>query len=166
MARRRLKAPDHVDRVIYHCMSRVVERRRLFGEEEKDHFVRLMRRYERLYGLQVVTFCVMSDHFHVLVEVPKRPEVLPTNDELVALIAHAHGPGRAREVAERFDRWAAAGNQAAIEEERERWFGQMWDVSRFMKVLKQRFAQWFNGRQGGERRRGQRRLRRKGTLWE
>jgi hypothetical protein len=33
----------------------------------------------------------------------------------------------------------------------------MWDVSRFMKVLKQRFSQWFNGRGP---------VRRKGTLWE
>ena len=31
----------------------------------------------------------------------------------------------------------------------------MWDVSAFMKLLKQRFTQWFNGRTG-----------RKGTLWE
>jgi hypothetical protein len=31
----------------------------------------------------------------------------------------------------------------------------MWDVSAFMKLLKQRFTQWYNGRTG-----------RKGTLWE
>jgi hypothetical protein len=31
----------------------------------------------------------------------------------------------------------------------------MWDVSAFMKLLKQRFTQWFNRRRG-----------RKGTLWE
>jgi hypothetical protein len=31
----------------------------------------------------------------------------------------------------------------------------MWDVSAFMKMLKQRFTQWYNGRRG-----------RKGTLWE
>jgi hypothetical protein len=31
----------------------------------------------------------------------------------------------------------------------------MWDVSVFMKLLKQRFSQWYNGRNG-----------RKGTLWE
>jgi hypothetical protein len=31
----------------------------------------------------------------------------------------------------------------------------MWDVSAFMKLLKQRFTQWFNRQRG-----------RKGTLWE
>ena len=35
------------------------------------------------------------------------------------------------------------------------WLGRMWDVSAFMKTLKQRFTQWFNKRH-----------RRKGTLWE
>jgi hypothetical protein len=43
----------------------------------------------------------------------------------------------------------------AAEELRESWFCRMWNVSAFMKVLKQRFTQWFNGRH-----------QRKGTLWE
>ncbi len=47
------------------------------------------------------------------------------------------------------------GNTSAAEELRERWFGRMWDISAFMKVLKQRFTQWFNGRHA-----------RRGTLWE
>jgi hypothetical protein len=47
------------------------------------------------------------------------------------------------------------GNTSAAEELRERWFGRMWDLSAFMKVLKQRFTQWFNGRHA-----------RRGTLWE
>jgi hypothetical protein len=38
---------------------------------------------------------------------------------------------------------------------RERYLRRMWDISLFMKTLKQRFTQWFN-----------RKHRRKGTLWE
>lgn len=41
------------------------------------------------------------------------------------------------------------------EEIRERYLRRMWDVSSFMKTLKQRFTQWFNKRH-----------KRKGTLWE
>jgi REP element-mobilizing transposase RayT len=107
--------------------------------------------------LQVITFCIMSNHFHILVEVPRRPEVLPGDDELIALIRETQGNAAADTVAHWFERWSAQGNRQAIDQERERWFAQMWDVSRFMKVLKQRFSQWFNGRGP---------VRRKGTLWE
>jgi REP element-mobilizing transposase RayT len=141
-------------------MSRVVDRRRVFGKAEKDELVRLMRVYEKLYGLRVVTFCVMSDHFHVLVEVPRRPDVLPGKSELLKLIRESHGALRARAVSDAFAEWERRGNTAAIEEERQRWFRQMWDVSRFMKILKQRFTQWYNSRQRTGRRR------RVGTLWE
>ena len=51
---------------IYHVISRVVDRQFLFGGEEKEHFVRLMRLYERFCGLRVLSFAVMSNHFHIL----------------------------------------------------------------------------------------------------
>ena len=157
MRRPRLTAPEHVDHALYHCMSRVVDRRKVLGEAEKEQFVRLMRLYEKLYGLRVVTFCVMSNHFHILVEVPRRPAGLPTNEELLRLIGQTHGEGMAQRVADWFQRWEDQGNPAMIEAERERWFAQMWNVSAFMKVLKQRFSQWYNRRQP---------VRRTGTLWE
>ena len=37
---------------------------------------------------------------------------------------------------------------AAAEEFRKRYFDRMWDLSSFMKVLKQRFTQWFNKKHG------------------
>ena len=46
----RLKAPSGFLTAHYHCVSRVVERRFAFGQEEKDQFVELMRRYERFCG--------------------------------------------------------------------------------------------------------------------
>ena len=142
---------------MYHCVSRVVDRRRVMGEEEKEQFVKYMRLYERLYGLQVITFCIMPNHFHILVAVPARPAVLPDDAALVALIRETQGPGPADALAGWLARWREMGNHEAAEQERERWFRQMWDVSQFMKVLKQRFSQWFNGKGP---------VRRKGTLWE
>jgi hypothetical protein len=46
-------------------------------------------------------------------------------------------------------------NTAGAEAFRERYFRRMWDLSQFMKTLKQRFTSWFNRQHG-----------RKGTLWE
>src|SRR5210317_85588 len=58
---------------IYHCISRVVDRRFAFFDREKEKFVTLMRRYEEFSHVQVLAFCVMSNHFHILVEVPAPP---------------------------------------------------------------------------------------------
>jgi hypothetical protein len=50
--------------------------------------VDFMRTYERLYGLRVLAYYIMSNHFHVLVEVPQRPspDQLPSDAGLVGLV--------------------------------------------------------------------------------
>ncbi len=73
----RLLAPwvgeSDADSAIYHCISRVVNREMVLHSAEKEEFVRLMRLYERFCGVRILTFCVMSNHFHLLVEVSPRP---------------------------------------------------------------------------------------------
>ena len=118
-------------------------------------FVHFMRMYERLCGVRVVTFCVMANHFHLLVEVPRKPEVLPTEAELMKIIARALGKVRAHLVAEEIKQFRQAGAHDAAQTVVDGWLGRMWDVSQFMKTLKQRFTQWFNKEHA-----------RKGTLWE
>lgn len=102
-----------------------------------------------------MTYCVMSNHFHVLVGVPKRPEVMPTNAELVKTVQATLGDVEALRL-----EWSL-GEEAKIKsttweaEIRERYLRRMWDISMFMKTLKQRFTQWFNKMH-----------KRKGTIWE
>ena len=153
----RWKADENEPVAHYHCISRVVERRFVFGGDEKEHFIRLMRGYEFFCGVRVVTFCVLSNHFHILVEVPRRPapDQLPDDRELVARLrkaGYSYGAGTLKQNLKRF---RDAGQHAAAEQLKERFFVRMWDVSWFMKMLKQRFSHWFNKRNG-----------RKGTLWE
>jgi putative transposase len=157
MRRPRLKAPAFLPVAYYHCVSRVVNREFVLGEEEKDKLVEYMRTYERFGGLRVISYCIMSNHFHILVEVPQRPDAAALPDDA--------GWSR-RSAAASATSWPTSSNGSssctasrehleAAEELRESWFGRMWDVSAFMKVLKQRFTQWFNGRHA-----------RRGTLWE
>ena len=47
------------------------------------------------------------------------------------------------------------GHHQAADDYKAKYLARMWDLSGFMKLLKQRFTQWFNQKQG-----------RKGTLWE
>ena len=151
MRRGRLKLDSGVGRAYYHCISRVVERRFALGPNEKEQFVHWMQAYAGFCGVRVLTYCIMSNHFHLLVEVSQRPTVLPGDEELLGLYALVHGEEAAESQRQLLESWP--------EEQRQQWRGglyaQMWDVSAYLKLLKQRFTQWFN-----------RWHRRKGTLWE
>ena len=49
--------------------SRVVDRRFVFGDAEREKFRTSMRMYENFSGCRVLSYCVMSNHFHILPEV-------------------------------------------------------------------------------------------------
>ncbi len=139
----------------YHCWSRVVDRRFIFGDAERERFVELMREYERFCGVRVLTFCVMSNHFHMLVEVAKAPEIKPTAEEIRERLRELTGCQDAGAAWQELEGYRQANDQKAEAEWLERYYARMWDVSAFMKLVKQRFTQWYNRRSG-----------RRGTLWE
>ncbi len=155
MRKARLKAPDHHERAYYHCISRVVERQFVFGDVEKEKFVELMREYEAFCGVRIITHCVMSNHFHVLVEVPKRPEAVMSDAEMLRKVERLSGAAGRGTTRQMLDQLRRQGHDKAAAEYKEQFLARMWDVSGFMKLLKQRFTQWFNHERG-----------RKGTLWE
>ncbi|MCC6128787.1 MAG: transposase, partial [Acidobacteria bacterium] len=69
----------------FHCLSRVVDRRFILGDPEKETFRRILRQCETFYGVRVLTYCLMSNHFHLLVEVPE-PQVL-TEEEVLRRVS-------------------------------------------------------------------------------
>ena len=155
MRQARLKADARAKLAYYHCISRVVGREFLLGEAEKEQFVAFLREYERFCGVRVLTYCVMSNHFHVLVEVPRRPEKPLTDEELVARLYGLSGLSEAATIEQRLGWLRERGQHGAAEVLRERVMARMWDVSGFMKLLKQRYTQWYNRLHD-----------RTGTLWE
>ena len=60
----------------YHVMSRTAGGDKLFGDEEKEGFRKVMRLMERFSGVQVLTYAVMDNHFHVLARVPAKQRFL------------------------------------------------------------------------------------------
>ena len=136
---------------IYHCISRVVNREFVLHREEKERFVALMRDYERFCQVQVMTFVVMSNHFHILLEVPAAPEdrgASWSDEELLDHLAHLYTEREMGELRWELGHYRKQKMTAAAEEFRKRYFDRMWDLSSFMKVLKQRFTQWFNKKHG------------------
>ena len=141
----------------YHCMSRVVDRQLILKDAEKEHFLALMRGYEVFCGVEIVTYCLMDNHFHIFLKVPRRPdpENLPSDEELVELAQRGDYSYDAETLRQDLAQFRERGQDSAAEALRERLFCRMWDLSWYMKMLKQRFTQWYNGLHG-----------RRGTLWE
>ncbi len=145
---------------IYHCVSRVVERRLAFGVEEKERFRTLMRMMENFSGCRVLSYSLMCNHIHILLEVPPmRREGLSDGDflkRLSVLYSEAFVADVAAQLdAARHEGGVAGGNPERVAEIKERFSYRMHDLGEFMKGLMQRFTQWFNGRH-----------KRSGRLWE
>lgn len=140
----------------YHCLSRIVGRDFLLGDEEKEHFVVLLRKLEAFHGVRAVTYCVMSNHFHLLLEIPD-PAITASLDRETILhrIGLLYDEFTVETVRQELERAAAAENSRWEKEVLDRYRGRMGNLSTFVQELKQRFSSWYN-----------RRHQRKGTLWE
>ena len=146
--------------VIYHCISRVVDRRFVFGERECEAFRMFMRMYENFSGCRVLSYCIMSNHFHLLLEVPPMPDGGLTDEMLLrrlsGLYSEAFVAGVAAEIEEARKSMADGNDSNNIAAEiHTRFTYRMHDLSQFMKGLLIRFTRWFNRIHS-----------RTGTLWE
>jgi putative transposase len=126
-------------------MSRAVDGQQLFrtrspGSTEAERFVALMRRLEKACLIQVLTYALMSNHFHILCEVPERRTI--SDLELLGCIEAWSGRLHRDEVAEHLANWSAE----AAQQLRQHYASRLFDISIFIKELKGRFAQWFNRR--------------------
>ena len=140
---------------MYHCISRVVDRRFVFGEDEREKFRTHMRMQENFSGCRVLSYCVMSNHFHVLLEVPPMPEGGISEEELLKRLRAIYTEAAVAEVAKELADARKSGNQSHVEEIFARYTYRMHNLSEFMKALLIRFTRWFNKRHE-----------RSGTLWE
>ena len=100
-------------------------------------------------GMEVITYGIMSNHFHVLIRVPTPLEL--TDAQLLERLEAFYGAKGALTLLAR----EATTERGKIDEDiRRKLLERMGDVSAFMKELKQRFSRWYN-----------RRHERFGTLW-
>ena len=65
---------------VYHVMSRTALDGFPLGDSEKDFMLDLIRRYSALYLVEIIGFCLMGNHFHLLVRV--FPEYKFTDQEI------------------------------------------------------------------------------------
>jgi putative transposase len=137
----------------YHSMSRVVDRRMVLDNTEKERFRQLMRTAAAFSGVDVLTHTILDNHFHLLLHVPERQPVddLEFGRRLTAL----YGQKFASRLSDEIASLRAEGQDPAADELKAPYIKRMYDLSSYMKTVKQRFTQSFNKRHG-----------RKGTPWE
>jgi REP element-mobilizing transposase RayT len=147
--------------VLYHVISRVVDRRFVLGTEEKEKFRTLMRMQENFTGCRAISYCLMDNHFHLLLEVPPMAETGISDQELLKRLSAIYGEafvaGVAKELADARTTVYTGENgmSEAVSGIHKRFTYRMQDLAEFMKGLLQRFTQWFNRAHS-----------RSGTLWE
>jgi putative transposase len=134
----------------YHCVSRVVEGRFIFqtsgpGSAAAERFIQLMRRLEAFSGVRVLTYALMSNHFHLLCEVPE-PETL-SEAEVLERIEAGFGSPRRQALQQELARYRPqTDGDAQVQRLLDRYRRRMYDISIFIKELKGQFAQWYNQR--------------------
>jgi REP element-mobilizing transposase RayT len=141
----------HQDFGSYHIVSRLVPEAEWWDDAEKEEFLRLLERLARGFFVQIHAFCIMSNHFHLLVTGQEREAAEAGEGELLRRYRAIHGkrsdppPG----VLQNDGSWDHD-HDGGVQRLRER----LSDVSRFVQELKQTFARGYNRRRG-----------RKGTIW-
>jgi len=117
---------------VYHIMSRTALAGFVLEDVEKDFLLRLMKRLSEAYFAEIIGFCIMGNHFHLLCRMHLGTEY---SDEIIR---------------ERYKRLFADEKE---KKDRELTDGQVeffrakWeDLSEFIKDLKQNFSRFYNRR--------------------
>jgi len=137
----------------YHLISRIVDRQRLFDDGERERFRRQMRAVEAFCGVQVLTYAILGSHWHILLRVPQRQPV--SDAELVRRLGFIYEQAVVSQVAAELEHCRATGQDHRAEVLKAGYVCRMYDLSQFMKTLKQRVTMSYNRRHD-----------RTGPLWE
>jgi putative transposase len=153
MAQSRMLVP--LEPTVYHAITRTSRGELLFGDLEKEMFRKMLWQVADFCGVEVLTYVVMSNHVHIVVKVPVKEsreglaeadpsvpgaDALVGNEEVLRRFGVLYG----REAREEAAKNLAQGTTEMWRKFREQYVPLMHDLSWFMRLLKQRFARWFN----------------------
>ena len=112
---------------VYHVMSRTALDGFPLGDIEKDFMLDLIRRYAALYLVEILGFCLMGNHFHILVRM--FPEDKFTDEDILKRYVDFYGD----------ERIVAEGLVPSLREK-------LSSLSEFMREIKVGFARFYNRR--------------------
>ncbi len=137
----------------YHCFSRIVDRQMLMNHQEKAIFHKLMRNMEGFSGVDVLTFALLDNHWHMLLYVPEAREI--DDAEFVRRLGFLYRRRMVDKAEKHLAKLREQGRDEDAEAFKSKYTYRMHDLSEFMKTVQQCYSQGYNARHG-----------RTGTLWE
>lgn len=138
----------------HHLMSRIAHKVYFLTEEVRNDFIEMIRRAADFCGIELVAWCIMTNHFHLLAYLPEPKSI----DEKETLRRYGVLKGKARLkalVAELSAMRNRENGEADVWQRLEEIQRPMYDIGEFMKIIKQWMTQEYN-----------RRYSHAGTLWE
>ena len=137
----------------YHVVSRIGGKRFLIDGKEKSILLGMIRAAAAFSGVELYTFAIMSNHFHLLVRVPRKKAV--SDAELLRRMEALYGTPRFRKVLEKWEKWTERKQEWRVLDEKARMRARMYDLSQFCKTFKETYTQDYNRRHENT-----------GTIWE
>ncbi len=139
----RIKIAPEEGEAVYHCISRSVNGEWLFDDPAKEVMRKQFWETVEFCGVKVVTYTLLSNHFHVFVRVPKKVPIPDAELLRRYRVLHPHPTRDQTQRLKVIEDWLAT-NAPEGEAWRQRIQKLMGDVSAFMKLFKQRYTIWFN----------------------
>jgi len=153
MRQARITVPAEEGPGVYHAITRTVNGELLFDDVAKEVLRKQLWQIADYCGVEIFTYALLANHFHVLLRVPQRTEL--SDAELLRRYQVLYPkPTRYQLVRLEAVRAQLGTNGPEAVAWRRRQLALMGNLSQFMKLLKQRFSIWFNKSH-----------RRFGTLW-
>ena len=81
MRQARIKVDAAAGAAVYHCMTRTVNGERLLDDTAREVLRKQLWQIADYCGLEILTYTILSNHFHVLLRVPQRTPV--SDQELI-----------------------------------------------------------------------------------
>lgn len=109
----------------YHIISRTVGREYFLGEREKDVLTELIKSYSKLFFVKVIGFCIMDNHFHLLIKMENGDSF--SDDEIITRLSEFYNR----------DGWQ-------FKDRIQYYRKKLGDLSEYVKAIKNSFSRWYN----------------------
>ena len=130
----------------HHLMSRIAHKVYFMTDEVRTDFIEMLRRASDFCGIQLVSWCVHSNYFHVLAYLPE-PQPLD-EAEVIRRYGVLKGVARKEQLERKLAslRLATDGGEESVAHLLARIQKPMYKIGEFMKIVKQWLTQEYNQR--------------------
>lgn len=145
----------------YHLINRIAGQDYLLGPIEREQFGKMLGKMARFCGVEVLTWCCLSNHFHLLVRISTpsaehlRESLLADSERFYRHLRIIYTKPQVALIADQIAALRSDGHDVAADKIIGRYLNRIGDLAVFVKEFKQRFSIWYNANHD-----------RSGTLWD